>query len=172
MADAITLLFRKKSVTFEKSAHLVAARARAGMSEAMQDDIDVMTVGKTGAKRGWHGAFELIELNAPKEAIEQHLDWLRGRPAVAVASHVFHVANSPEPYVPTGKIHVIFETGVLGHEQQTILSQYRLQAVEARGSGDFLVTVTTGSKNPIATAAALQQEAGIAFAEPEFVTSP
>jgi hypothetical protein len=48
-----------------------------------------------------------------------------------------------------------------------MLSQYRLQAVETRGAGDFLVSITSGSKNPIATAAALQQEPGVAVAEPE-----
>jgi hypothetical protein len=61
----------------------------------------------------------------------------------------------------------VFESGVKGHEQQAMLSQYRLQAVETRGAGDFLVSITSGSKNPIATAAALQQEPGVAVAEPE-----
>lgn len=56
----------------------------------------------------------------------------------------------------------------MGYGQQAILSQYRLQAIETRGAGNFLVSITSGSKNPIATTAALQQETGIDLAEPEF----
>lgn len=170
-ADTVALQYQDKDVEFEKSTSLLALRARAGMADAMQEDIDLVSSGASGAGQRNIGTFDIIELISPAGGIEQVLDWLRARPSVAVATHVFHIKNDPALFVPNGNIHLVFEENVTGHRQQAILTRYRLQAIEARGGGDFLVTITTGSKNPIATAAALQKEAIITLAEPEFASA-
>ncbi len=168
VAVAITLRYQGTEIDFEKSDRFVAIRARAGMADAMHDDIEVIAPGNGGVQIRKVGAFEVIDLTSSKNDIEQDLDWLRSRPAVAAASHVFHDQSTKRVYVPTGNIHLVFAGGTPAHQHQALLSQYRLQAIETRGSGDFLVSITTGSKNPIATASALQSETGVDLAEPEF----
>lgn len=169
MANAITLRFQGNEVDFFKNDELAAVRARAGMEAAMRDEIELIAPGHRQTKVHMIGAFEIINLASSVNDIEQDLDWLRSRPAVAVATHVFQIETTESPYVPTSNIHLIFKSHLTGHEQQAILNQYRLQATETRGSGDFLVSITAGSRNPIATAAALQKEPNVDLAEPEFV---
>lgn len=152
---------------FEKSPSLIAVRARAGMAAAMEADIGSIGLADRARRRSV-GAFEVIELRPSLVGIEQDLDWLRSRPAVAAASHVFSIRGQAALMVPDGHVHVQFERAVPGHEQQVILTRYRLQAIEQRGDGDYLVRITIGSKNPIATAAALQIEPSVKLAEPEF----
>ena len=168
MTETVTLRFRGKDVDFTKSERLGAVRARAGMETAMRDDIERRAPGYKGLKIRMIGTFEIIELEGFENDVDQVLDWLRSRPAVAVATHVFHSNAADVLYVPTGNIHVVFKDYLSGHEQQALLNNYRLQAVETRGDGDFLVTITAGSKNPVATSAALQREAMIDLAEPDF----
>lgn len=166
MADSIALRYRNRDVVFEKSRTLIAARARAGMGAAMQTDIDAIAL--PAARPLTIGAFDLIELRPSAAGLEQDLDWLRGRPAVAVASHVFTLAGGTAPMVPNGHIELLFASGVPGHVQQAILSHHRLQVIEQRGQGSYLVSMTSGSRNPIVTAASLQAEPGVLLAEPEF----
>ncbi len=169
MANAITLQFQGRRVDFVKNEKLAAVRARAGMETAMRDEIDVIIPGERPTQARMIGAFEIIDLAGSGNDIEQDLDWLRSRPAIAVATHVFQIDSMESLYVPTGNIHLILKSQLAGHRQQALLNQYRLQTIETRGSGDFLVSITAGSKNPITTAAALQQEPMVDLAEPEFV---
>ena len=168
MADTIALRYRNRSVVFEKSATLIAVRARAGMATAMQADVDSIAATNGPAPRRTVGAFEVVELRSTPGGIEQNLDWLRARPSVAAASHVFMIKGSGAQMVPDGHVQLLFEGSLSGHEQQAVLSRYRLQTIEQRGDGHYLVRITSGSKNPLLTAAALQAETGVSLAEPEF----
>ena len=62
-----------------------------------------------------------------------------------------------------------FDGSLTGHAEQVLLTRYRLQATERRGGGYYLVRVTSGSSNPLTTAAALQAEPSVILAEPEFL---
>ncbi len=169
MADSIRLRYQNRDVVFEKSVKLVAVRARAGMEAAMHADVDRIAVTIGSGHRQTVGAFEVIELRPSAAGFDQDLDWLRARPSVAAASHVFMIRGQTALMVPSGHVELQFDTSLAGHEQQAILTRYRLQAVEQRGKGSYLVSITSGSKNPLVTAAALQTEPGISIAEPEFV---
>ncbi len=168
MAGAIKSQYLGKCIDLEKSDLLVAVRARAGMSKDMHDDLE--KIAPENLRKGSRvvGAFEVVDLTPSKNNIEKDLDWLRSRPSVAAASHVFHSQSKNKIYVPTGNIHLVFVDQCSARQQQAVFSQFRLQVIEARGSKDFLVSITSGSKNPIVTASALQQESGVGFAEPEF----
>lgn len=168
MADIVALRYRNQDVVFEKSATLVAVRARAGMAAAMQADVDNIAVTNGSASRQVIGGFEVVELRSLPDDLEQNLDWLRARPSVAAASHVFMIKGSRTLMIPDGHVVLLFDGSLSGHEQQVLLTRYRLQAIEQRGNGEYLVRITSGSKNPLLTAAALQAEAGVALAEPEF----
>lgn len=168
MANTVALRYRNQNVVFEKSIKLIAVRARAGMTAAMQADVDSIALTNGKGRRQAVGAFEVVELGPLPGGIEQNLDWLRARPSVAAASHVFMIDGSQTPMVPDGHVQLQFEDSFPGHEQQSVLTRYRLQTIEQRGNGAFLVRITSGSKNPLATAAALQAEKGVALAEPEF----
>ncbi|MGI9501355.1 MAG: hypothetical protein ACR2P3_15065 [Geminicoccaceae bacterium] len=169
MGDTVALRYQNQDVVFEKSTTLVAVRARAGMAMAMQADVDTIALADGSKRRQAIGSFEVVELRPSAAGFEQDLDWLRARPAVAAATHVFRIQGKAALIVPDGHVHLIFDDTVSGHQQQTVLTRYRLQAIEQRGDGDYLVRITSGSKNPIATAAALQTEPGVLLAEPEFV---
>lgn len=169
MADIVSLRIRNRQVVFEKSPTLIAVRARAGMAQAMQVDVDRLALLDGARESGTVGAFDVVELRPSEAGLEQDLDWLRARPAVAAATHVFRIEGETALIVPNGHLHLLFEAGVPGHTQRAVLTRYRLQAVEQRGDGDYLVRITSGSKNPLATAAALQTEPGVSLAEPEFV---
>ncbi len=168
VADTIALRYRNRKVVFEKSMKLIAVRARAGMAAAMQADIDGIAAIARSAPRQTVGAFELVELRSRRSGLEQSLDALRARPSVAAASHVFMIKGSPLLMVPDGHVRLQFDAGLSGHEQRAVFTRYRLQTIEQRGNGNFLVRITSGSKNPLVTAAALQTEAGVTLAEPEF----
>lgn len=170
MANSVALRYRNKDVVFEKSATLIAVRARAGMAAALNADVDSIAVTGGAASRQVVGAFEVVELRSVSGDLEQHLDWLRARPSVAAASHVFMIKgrNNPALMIPDGHVVLLFDDSLSGHERQTLLTRYRLQTIEHRGDGEYLVRITSGSKNPLATAAALQTEAGVTLAEPEF----
>ncbi len=170
MADTVTLRYRSQDVVFEKSATLVAVRARAGMAADLEADVGSITVTSGSASRQTIGAFEVVELRTPLPGdLERNLDWLRARPSVAAASHVFIIRGKHQSLmVPDGHVVLMFENGLPGHEQQALMTRYRLQIIEQRGNGEYLVRITSGSKNPLATAAKLQAESGVALAEPEF----
>lgn len=169
MAGSITLRYQNRDVIFEKSTRLIAARARAGMAAAMQKDINRIALTSGSGDRQTVGAFEVVELRPSPMGLDQDLDWLRARPSVAAASHVFFIKSQTAVMVPSGHVELQFDDGLAGHEQQAILHRYRLQAIEQRGKGGYLVSITSGSKNPLVTAAALQAEPGIFLAEPEFI---
>ncbi len=168
MADSVALRYRNQNVVFEKSTKFIAVRARAGMAAAMQADIDTIAVTGGAASRPVIGAFEVVEFRSPPSDLERDLDWLRARPSVAAASHVFMIKGKRSLMVPDGHVVLLFDGSVSGHEQQAVLARYRLQTIEQRGNGNYLIRITSGSKNPLATAAALQAEAGVTLAEPEF----
>ena len=169
MADTVALRYRNQDVVFEKSATLIAVRARAGMAAALEADVDSIAVPNGSASRQTIGAFEVVELRTLPGDLEQNLDWLRARPSVAAASHVFVIRGKRQCLmVPDGHVVLLFEDGFPGYQQQALLTRYRLQTIEQRGNGEYLVRITSGSKNPLATAAELQAEAGVALAEPEF----
>lgn len=169
MADTFALRYQHQDVVFEKSGHLIAVRARAGMLDAMQADINRIAVAESPAQRQTIGAFEVVELRSSESGLEQDLDWLRSRPSVAAASHVFTIQGKAGLMVPDGHVRLLFDGSLNGHEEERFLTRYRLQATERRGHGEYLARITSGSKNPLATAVALQAEPGITLAEPEFV---
>ena len=169
MADTVALRYRGRDVVFEKSTKLIAVRARAGMAAAMQAEVDSIAVVNRSTGRRRVGAFEVVELRPSATGHEQDLDRLRARPSVAAASHVFTMRGKTTLMVPDGHVRLLFDSAVSSHERQTVFTRYRLQAIEERGHGHYLVRITSGSKNPLATAAALQAEPGVAQAEPEFV---
>ena len=166
MADTVALRYRNRDVVFVKSETLIAIRARAGMADAMQADIGRVTNG--AAPRQIVGAFEVAELRQSHAGFEQDLDWLRGRPSVAAASHVFVIKGKTILMIPDGHVELLFDGSLTTHEEQAVFARYRLQVIEHRGDRDYLVRITSGSKNPLLTAAALQAEPGISLAEPEF----
>ncbi|MEZ5931492.1 MAG: hypothetical protein R3F54_06000 [Alphaproteobacteria bacterium] len=171
MPATIALRYQNRDVTFEKSDNLIAVRARAGMAAALKADIDGIAVTGGSGRPVTIGAFEVVELRPSAAGLEQDLDWLRARPSVAAASHVFMLRGKTAPMVPNGHIELLFDPSVTGHEQRAMLARYRLQAIEQRGHGSYLVRITSGSKNPLATAAALQAEKGVTLADPEFAGS-
>lgn len=168
MADIVLLRYRSRDIVFEKSSKLVAVRARAGMAAVMQADVDSVAVANGAKPIQAVGAFDVIELRPSASGLEQDLDWLRARPSVALATHVFRIQGQAGLMVPDGHVHLRFDDSVSDHRQQAMLTHYRLQAIEKRGDGDYLVRITSGSKNPLTTAAALQAEQGVSLAEPEF----
>ena len=171
MADTVALRYRNRNVVFTKSKSLVAVRARAGMASTMQIDVDSVATANGAKPIQIVGAFDVIELRPSASGLEQDLDWLRGRPSVALATHVFHIKGSAELMVPNGDVLLQFDTMTSGHEQEAMMTRYRLQAVEDHGNGEYLVRITSGSRNPLATAAALQAEPGVSLAEPEFAAA-
>lgn len=170
MADNIALRYRNRDIVFEKSRSLIAVRARAGMAAAMHADVNTIARAKGPTPHQTIGAFEVFDLQATAGGLERDLDWLRSRPSVAAASHVYTIRGAAGALiVPSGHIELRFAAHVSGHEQQALIGRYRLQEIEKRGQGRYLVSVTGGSKNPLGTAAALQGEPGVLLAEPEFV---
>ena len=89
MAAAITLQYRGKDIQFEKSDQLVAVRARAGMNKRMHEDLESIAPGTLQMQARLIGSFEVVNLTPSENDIDQDLDWLRSRPSVAAASHVF-----------------------------------------------------------------------------------
>jgi len=169
MADTVALRYQNRDVVFEKSERLVAVRARAGMAETLAADLDrIGNANDLTADRSI-GAFDVVELRVSAAGFEQDLDWLRARPSVAAASHVFVIQGHDALMVPEGHVLLRFDGSLSRHAEQAVFTRYRLQVIEQRGGGAYLVRITSGSKNPLATAAALQAEPGITLAEPEFV---
>ena len=108
MADAVNLRYKNRDVVFEKNDRLVAVRPRAGMAKALAADLDAITIDKQSPRYEELSKFNVVELRPSTAGIDPALDWLRARPSVAAASHVFMIQGCDALMVPEGHIRLLF----------------------------------------------------------------
>ncbi len=174
--EVVTLSIGGTPVRLERSRHFVGIRPKPGRDAEVGDAVAAFTGpdGAPAALGSQLGGFRLVEIGAASaESSDRKLDMLRAEAGVQVGTHVFHTgAGSAVPFVPTGQIFVSFDPALSGDARQAILDQHGLRVLEGRGEDDVLLHTTRQSRNPVATAAALQAEPGVLIAEPELATLP
>lgn len=131
------------------------------------EDIDAVS-----KKRYEHlGGFKVVTLKKEKgKNLNSQLDELRNMDEVDQGTHVYTVAGSDRPLVPTGEIYLIFEKNVDLFDQDAIIDSLALDVVERRDESTVFVKVTADSPNPFKAAMLLQKRKEVKHAEPDFDT--
>lgn len=170
MTEKAELKIGGEPVKLCKAKRMVGIRPRSDMrrmfDDALQSDV---SVGKL--KRKVHlGSFDIVELL--DEDADAWLDKRRAGTDVDVGTHVFHTSDDGVPFVPTGEIYIEFDPSLDAESESALLAKYQLEVIEARDGHNFVARVTSGSRNPVATAEALAREARVQVAEPDLATLP
>jgi subtilisin family serine protease len=166
----ITVNFGNGTVVLEKSKKYVGVKATAtrslGGSSALKEATKETLM-------PYLGGFKIISVKnqtGQRGLINSKLDGLRGLAEVESGTHVYHIAGSDKPLVPTGSIYVTFEEKVSEKQQIALLTKYNLTLKKRRGSLKVVAQVTAESANPLKCAAKLQRLKAVARAEPDIDT--
>jgi subtilisin family serine protease/uncharacterized protein YraI len=161
----LTFKYGGEDITIHKSLDQVAVKKRAVQTSNQKADDSIS---------GRLGSFDLIT-NKRKglKTIDKTLDKLRAQNDVAVGSHVYHFTEGGDdsPMVPNGKIYVVFAAESDEDLHDDVFAELKLSIRERRATGEYIVSVTPDSPNPIKCAIALQARADVLVAEPSFVSN-
>ncbi|MEZ4886623.1 MAG: S8 family serine peptidase [Chitinophagales bacterium] len=166
--NELTLNYGGQPVTFQKSLTTYAVKTKNGEELPKSRNVDAPKTEKMGA-------FTLVEVS-PEPAsrgvsndVEAALDEARQTPNVSVGTHVFYVNEAKSPLIPTGVVHVIFSTDSDKASNLVLLESHHLNIIETIADNEFITQLTPASANPLKVALALQNEAEVAVAEPDFL---
>jgi hypothetical protein len=157
----LTFKYGGEDITIHKSIQQVAVKKRVS-AKPSQKNIDDGVSGRLGN-------FDIVTAKRKGEkTIEKTLDKLRAQDDVSVGSHVYHFTEGGDdaPMVPNGKIYVVFTAESDEEMQDDVFAALHLSIRERRSAGEYIVSVSPDSQNPIKCAIALQQRADILVAEP------
>ncbi len=164
----LTFNYGGEEVTIHKSTSMVAVKKKpttGTKKKSTTDDIETTTK---------IGSFDIVTSKRKGEkSIEKALDKLRGHEDTAVGTHVYHFEENgtDHPLVPNGKLYIVFYEAVTDEREDEILASLHLAVREKRGRGEYIVSTTSESPNPIKCAVALQQMPEVSIAEPSLVSS-
>jgi subtilisin family serine protease len=167
--DEVIIKYGNSNLKLKKSEKFIAVKARPGIDRRVLSDI-APEFSASGSTPSTLGGFQLINVEAGEEAMEEALDKLRAAPAIVAGTHVFHSSDDGVPFVPTGQLYVEFKSEASLQACQKLLEQQHLLIIEARGERELIVQVTKDSVNPLKTAYALQNSPLVAIAEPDLAT--
>ena len=165
--SGITIKFGGKPLTLTKSPELVAIKPASGRAAAMNRSVARLGVAPT---RQHIGGFEVVNVAAAEQPMEETLDALRADETIGTGSHVYHTSDDQVPFVPTGQLFVAFKPDAPREKCQELIESQSLEILQARGQGQFVVRVTPESPNPVKAAEALQQSPLVEVAEPDLAT--
>ena len=171
MSENISLDIGGRRLNLSKSQNLVAIRPRPGMELSMERTLSAVPDAKVAVAGEMLGGFRVVELTDSAQPTNERLDILRQDPAVASATHVFHTSDDGVPFVPTGSLYIEFKPELDDAERQALLSDYKLQILEARDEGKVVIARTTAaSPNPVKVAASMQASGKVDICEPDLAT--
>ncbi len=166
----ITISFGNGKMVLQKSTSIVGVKVKpqgkrsllsgpSALDEATQKEVlpclggfKIISIAKSTGKRG---------------LLSEPLDSLRALDEVEVGTHVYHVAGSAKPLVPTGAIYITFSDNVTEAEQNAILAKKSLVLKQRKTALKVVAHVTPQSSNPLKCAAALQRLKAVEKAEPD-----
>ncbi|MBL7815460.1 MAG: S8 family serine peptidase [Saprospiraceae bacterium] len=116
------------------------------------------------------GGFKIVSVK-PQEGtrglMSDPVDALRSLDEVEVGTHVYNIAGSDKPLVPTGSIYITFNEKVTTAEQEALLAKYNLVLKERKSEQKLVASVTPQSENPLKCASKFQRLKSVARAEPD-----
>ncbi|HEY0044895.1 MAG TPA: S8 family serine peptidase [Allosphingosinicella sp.] len=166
----INLRYGGTNIALRESATLIGVRPR---RNGLLDARAAFRRGLDGAsfrEEGTIGGFHVVSVEPAAVDAGKALDRIRRDSAVSVGTHVFELPDGRGIYVPTGDVYVEFDPGLSDEVRQKLVDRYALTVKEARGPDGLVLSVTPDSPNPVKVAAGLQQEHGVAIAEPDLAS--
>ncbi len=167
----IKVNFGNGAVVLEKSKKYIGVKKTATRSLNEPSELD------KSVKEVLHphlGGFNIVSVEPEvrhrgltNDITSDQLDGIRGLDEVAVGTHVYHIAGSDKPLVPTGAIYITFGDDVTEKKQADILAKYKLVVKSRRSAVKVVANVTAESPNPLKCAAALQRLKTVTHAEPD-----
>lgn len=167
----LTFNYGGEEVTIHKSTSMVAVKKKPSSSSKKKKTGANDDVEQSGDKLG---NFELVvSKRRGEKTIDKALEKLRAQDETAVGTHVYHFNENSDanPLVPNGKLYLVFYESVSDEREDEIIASFSLAIREKRGRGEYIVSVTTASPNPIKCAIALQQLPEVSIAEPSLVSA-
>ena len=126
----IKVNFGNGAVVLEKSKKYIGVKKTATRSLDEPSELD------KSVKEVLHphlGGFNIVSVEPEvrhrgltNDITSDQLDGIRGLDEVAVGTHVYHIAGSDKPLVPTGAIYITFGDDVTEKKQADILAKYKL----------------------------------------------
>jgi subtilisin family serine protease len=162
--------FGQGAFVFEKSKKYV------GLKQAQTRSLDTPSVLDASVKETLHpnlGGFKVVSVlpeKGKRVAVNRQLDGIRELDEVQTGTHVYHIAGSDKPLVPTGAIYLTFGDNISEFQQGEILEKHNLVLKKRRSASKIIASVTEKSKNPMKCAAALQRLKAVERAEPDMDT--
>ena len=169
MSEKISLNYGGDTLNLKKSRTLVAVKLKPGVDKQVLKTL-VPHMAEPKDAYDTLGGFRLLNIKGSASDANEALNELRARNEVSVGTHVYETSDDGVPFVPTGQLYVEFAREESPDKIQQLFSENKLQILEARGQGAFIVQVTPGSANPVKTAAILQQSPIVKVAEPDLAT--
>ena len=167
----LTFNYGGEEVTIHKSTSMVAVKKKPTNSSKKKKAGGNDDVEHSGDKLG---SFELVvSKRRGEKTMEKALEKLRAQDETAVGTHVYHFDENSDanPLVPNGKLYLVFYESVSDEREDEIIASFHLAVREKRGRGEYVLSVTAASPNPIKCAIALQQLPEVSVAEPSLVSA-
>lgn len=168
--DEVTLVYGAGFLTLRKSESLIAVKPRDSRAFGREEGLWAGPGFRGMTQVGRLGNFSIVRVSDGRRMMESRLDNFRETWQVLAGSHVYHTSDDEVPFVPTGSLMVRFREGVSAEEGQATLARHSLIVSEARDERTLIVVVTHRSVNPLKIAKDLQEEPGVALAEPDLLT--
>lgn len=161
---AITVKSGKGDLVLRKSDTLVGLKTKADLRSIDRPDyIEKQYLPNLGG-------FNVVKLDTGAKTLDEKLDEVRADDEVQVGTHVYYVAGSNRPVVPTGDIIIIFQDGTSQDEQNIVLDEYKLDLIQRREDNRVIARVSAQSPNPLKVASELQKVSLVKWAEPDLDT--
>ncbi len=167
MADSISLRYGGHSVTFTKSPTQIAVRPALGRGRNLEFTLESIARRRPTERRGRLGPFELVDIQAPPEAVALETERMGRSPAVQEQVPVYHTSDDEVPFVPEGTIYLDLHSDASDDALSDLVVRHDL-AVVSSSRGTY--AVRSPEPDTLDLAAKLQAEPVVDLAEPDMIT--
>jgi subtilisin family serine protease len=163
----ITVNFGKGAIVLEKSNKFVGLKQAQSRSLAAPSALDSSVKNVLFPHLGGFKVVSVAPQKGQKVALNRDLDAIRSLDEVETGTHVYKIAGSDKPLVPTGSIYITFGEKISTKQQEALLAKHKLVLKKRRSELKIIASVTAKSLNPLKCAAALQRLKAVEWAEPD-----
>lgn len=165
-----SIVIGKSKVELRRSDNQLAVRPHSGADQAMQNELEALANRQPMKRRQQLGNYQIIEINADENAIQEERGALRKMSCIGHESAVYHTSGDNVPFIPEGTIYLEFVADTPTEVRQDVIDKYKLQLVESEPDGALTVRVPKSEEDAIEISSKLILEKSVSLAEPDLAT--